>query len=157
MSNVNEKNSEIDDIVAELKESSTPSSTKNKEIIIPKITDDNVGEYIYEKTAEVIENAISAMSSMSTLIQTAADPEEIGAYTKLMQTAIKGIENLNKINIQQKQAQNNIEMKRIEADGRKNQPVLGGGNQIFIGTREEALKLPPRKIELLKDEDVIDS
>jgi hypothetical protein len=159
MENSNENYSEIDEIVKELKDSAAESSSNfiDNEINIPKIDDSNVDTYVYDKTAEIIENAVAAMKSMSRLIQTAATPEEIVAYTKLMQTAIKGIENLNKINIQQKQAKNNIEMKKIEAEGKKNQPLLSGGNNIFIGTREDALKLSPKTIKgEIIDSEIVD-
>jgi hypothetical protein len=165
MDNNSIDDSDINDIISELKDTSNNTS---KDIIVntPKITDDTVGDYIYQKSAEMLELTMSAIKDMQQLIQTAADPKEISAYAQLMNTAFKGIENLNKINIQQKQAKNNIEVKRIEAEAVKGKgnPLLGSPtgqqtNNIFIGSRDEAmqmLKNKPKKIELIEDSDIIE-
>lgn len=168
MSNTSD-NSEIDDIINELKEGAAPSVPKSTSPVeVPKITDENVGDYVYQKSAEMIELTLNAIKDMQQLIQTAADPKEIAAYAQLMSTAFKGIDSLNKINIQQKQAKNNIEVKKIEAEGKGKTPLLAGTgqqtNNIFIGSRDDAMKLlngepsrPTKKIkledaELLEDE-----
>jgi hypothetical protein len=159
-------NQDIDDIVAELKQVAAPKEFK-KDIVIPVINDDTVGDYIYQKSAEMLELTMNAIKDMQQLIQTAADPKEISAYAQLMGTAFKGIENLNKINIQQKQAKNNIEVKKIESDAKlKSNPLLASptaGNQtnnIFIGSRDEAMQLlknkPPKKIELIENTEFLE-
>jgi hypothetical protein len=158
--------SDVNDIISELKDASD-SSQKPSVINTPKITDETVGDYIYLKSAEMLELTTSAIKDMQQLIQTAADPKEISAYAQLMNTAFKGIENLNKINIQQKQAKNNIDVKRIEAEAVKGKlnPLLGTTagqqtNNIFIGSREEAMQLlknKPKKIELIEDSEIIES
>jgi hypothetical protein len=165
MDNNSIDDSDINDIISELKDTSGDSQ-KPAVINAPKITDDTVGDYIYQKSAEMLELTMSAIKDMQQLIQTAADPKEISAYAQLMNTAFKGIENLNKINIQQKQAKNNIEVKRIEAEAVKGKgnPLLGTPNgqqtnNIFIGSRDEAMQLlknKPKKIELLEDSDIIE-
>jgi len=165
MDNNSIDDSDINDIISELKDTSD-SSPKPTIIDTPKITDDTVGDYIYQKSAEMLELTMSAIKDMQQLIQTAADPKEISAYAQLMNTAFKGIENLNKINIQQKQAKNNIEVKKIEAEASKGKmnPLLGSPNgqqtnNIFIGSRDEAmqiLKNKPKKIELIEDSDIIE-
>lgn len=170
MSNTN--NSDIDDIVEELRASSVPThSAKNDPIQIPIVTDENVGNYIYQKSVEMIELALASIRSMQFLIASAADPKEITAYANLISVASKAVDNLNKINLQQKQAVNNIEVKKIEAEsrGKGGNSLLGqpnGGvqnNNIFIGSSDDAMKMlrngqsnTPKKIELL-DDDIIEN
>lgn len=165
MDNNSIDSSEINDIISELKD--TTSNLQKPSISeVPKITDDTVGDYIYQKSAEMLELTMSAIKDMQQLIQTAADPKEISAYAQLMNTAFKGIENLNKINIQQKQAKNNIDVKKIEAESSKGKfnPLLGSPagqqtNNIFIGSRDEAMQLlknKPKKIELIENSDIIE-
>lgn len=140
-------NSEIDNIVAELKAGAVPSGQKSNEPVeVPSINDENVGDYIYQKSAEMIEHTMSAIRDMQQLVQTAADPKEISAYAQLLSTAFKGIDNLNKIYLQQKQAKNNIEVKKIEAESKSKNPLLSNPNgpqtnNIFIGSPDEARKL----------------
>ena len=156
--------SEIDDIVAELKAGSIPSqSALNDPIQLPKVDDKTVGDYIYSRSVEMIELCMASIRSMQQLIATAADPKEISAYAQLIATASKTIDNLNKINLQQKQALNNIEVKKIEAEGRGKNPLLGptGGpqtNNIFIGSRDDAMKMldTPKRLRL-ESNTVIDS
>jgi len=165
MDNNSIDDSDINDIISELKETSD-TSQKPSVPNTPKITDETVGDYIYLKSAEMLELTMSAIKDMQQLIQTAADPKEISAYAQLMNTAFKGIENLNKINIQQKQAKNNLEVKRIEAEAVKGKmnPLLGSTagqqtNNIFIGSRDEAmqiLKNKPKKIELIENSDIVE-
>jgi hypothetical protein len=166
MDNNSIDDSDINDIISELKDNSNNNSQKKEIINTPQITDETVSDYIYQKSAEMLELTMSAIKDMQQLIQTAADPKEISAYAQLMNTAFKGIENLNKINIQQKQAKNNIEVKRIEAEAvkGKHNPLLGSTagqqtNNIFIGSRDEAMQLlknKPKKIELIENSDIIE-
>jgi hypothetical protein len=164
MQNNSIDDTEIEEIVMELKENSNTNSKQNN-IGVPKITDENVGDYIYQKSAEMLELTMDAIKSMQQLLQTAADPKEVSAYAQLMATAFKGIDNLNKINIQQKQAKNNIEVKRIESESKnKFNPLLPSAsgqqtNNFFIGSRDEAMQLlknKPKKIELVENTNIIE-
>jgi len=156
------QNSEIDDIIQELRDGAAEvPASKPKNIDIPRIDDDNVGDYIYQKSAEMIELSMAAIRDMQNIIQTASDPKEVSAYSQLLGTAFKGIDNLNKIFLQQKQAKNNIEVKKIEASIKSknpNVPVLpvGTQNNIFVGSPDEARKMlmgdKPKKIELESNE-----
>lgn len=146
---MSDNTSDIDEIIKELKDSSSPKSTKQPiSQPVPKVTDENVGDYIYDKSVEMIELAMQSIKDMQDLIRSAADSKEVSAYAQLLNTAFKGIENLNKINIQQKQAKNNLEVKKIEAEAKSknpNNPLLGAASQqtnnIFIGSRDEAMKI----------------
>ena len=157
-------NSEIDDIVAELKAGAVPyQSAPNDPIQIPIVDDKNVGDYVYQRSVELIELSLASIRSMQMLIATAADPKEIASYANLIAVASKTIDNLNKINLQDKQAKNNIEVKKIEAESRSKNPLLGQPNgpqtnNIFIGSPDEARKMltnPPKKIDLLENNEVI--
>lgn len=159
---MNNNTSEIDDIVKELRDGAVPSnSATNDPIQIPIVDDKNVGDYVYSRSAEIIELSISSIRSMQQLIATAADPREISAYANLISVASKAIDNLNRINIQQKQALNNIDVKKLENEGRGKLPLLGtsiGSQNIFVGSPDEARKMlnnPTKKI-LLETNQVIE-
>lgn len=153
------QNSEIDDIVAELKAGAVPTnSALNDPIQLPKVNDENVGTYIYDRSVEIIEMSLASIRSMQNLIATAADPKEIAAYANLIAVASKTIDNLNKINLQQKQALNNIEVKKIEAEARSKNPLLAQPNgpqtnNIFIGSPDEARKMLTKSSKKIQLED----
>ena len=149
--------SEIDDIVKELRDGAIPSnSALNDPVQLPIVDDKTVGDYVYSRSVEMIELGLNSIRSMQTMILTASDPKEVSAYAQLIATITKSIDNLNKIHIQQKQALNNIEVKKIEAESRSKNPLLGQPNgpqtnNIFIGSPDEARKMltnPTKKIQL---------
>ena len=163
--NATQDSNEIDDIISELKDSCAPSkNSRDFDVVVPKVNDENVGDFIYQKGAEAIEMGLAALRDMQAMIKGGNDPKEVTAYATLMGTVLRGIDNVNKINLQQKQAKNNIEVKKLDVEAKKKSgglvPELTNGtqtNNIFIGSRDEALKhfnntRTVKTIELLQNE-----
>jgi len=131
---------EIDNIIDQLKSDAVPkqiSESKQKEI--EELNDDNVSDYVYKKTAEVIEVGLQTVNNLKDLVTSGQDPREISALAQLISATTKAIDNLNKINLQTKQHKNNLEVAKVEASGNK---MLGTGpqtNNILIATRDEIM------------------
>lgn len=155
---------DIDSIVEQLKgESESSNPPENKPSEIENLTDENVSDYVYKKTAEVIETGLSAVNELKDLVISGQDPKEIAALAQLISATTKAIDNLNKINLQAKQHKNNLEVAKVEANGNK---ALGAGqqtNNILIATRDEIMnKLfdknsgkKEKPIDLIQDGDVL--
>jgi hypothetical protein len=150
-----DQDNDIDNIIDQLKYDSVPSQ-KKIEKTTPNLNDQNVGEYVYNKTAEVIEIGLAAANDLKDSVVSGQDPKEISALAQLIAATTKAIDHLNKINLQAKQHKNNLEVANIEASSNK----LGLGNigsqtnNIVIATRDEILKIqdkePRKKIELIE-------
>lgn len=131
---------EIDNIIDQLKSDAVPKQipeSKTKEI--ENLNDENVSEYVYKKTAEVIEAGLQSVNELRDLVVSGQDPREISALAQLISATTKAIDNLNKINLQTKQHKNNLEVAKVEASGNK---MLGAGpqtNNILIATRDEIM------------------
>jgi len=137
-----ENNNEIDSIIQELK--AEEIQNPNKEIIAPKnlnnITDDNVNDYVYKKSSELIDSTLNAIDYLKDTIVTGSDPKEISALSQLINSATKALDQLNKINIQNKTNKNNMEIKKMEIESNANRPMLPNTTNVLIATRDEIMK-----------------
>ena len=124
---------------------------------IQKLNDENVSEYIYNKTAQVIEMGLGAINAIKDSVVSGQDPKEISALAALINSVTKATDNLNKINLQTKQHKNNLEVAKVEANGSKAN-LLPQTTNVLIATRDEIMsKLFDKsskkdKIELIEGE-----
>jgi hypothetical protein len=151
-------NSEIDDIIDQLKSDSIPaqsSATQSQEIKSPSnLTDDNVNDYVYNKSSELVESTLGAIHSLRDNILAGSDPKEIAALSQLINSASKALDQLNKINLQNKQAKSNVEIKKMEIESNSHlSKLMPQTNNIVIATRDEIMermfdKTPSKKEKL---------
>ena len=154
---------EIDSIIQELKgdEIAPTFLTRKKEPEYERLTDDNVGEYVYKKSSELVDSTLSAVQSLKDTVLTGSDPKEIAALSTLINAATKALDQLNKINLQNKQTKSNEEMKKLEIAANSKKPVLPNTTNVLIATRDEILNQlfdkPSRREKIqLTDSDIID-
>jgi hypothetical protein len=154
---------EIDSIIQELKgdEIAPTFLTRKKEPESERLTDDNVGEYVYKKSSELVDSTLSAVQSLKDTVLTGSDPKEIAALSTLINAATKALDQLNKINLQNKQTKSNEEMKKLEIAANSKKPVLPNTTNVLIATRDEILNQlfdkPSRREKIqLTDSDIID-
>lgn len=133
--------SEIDSIIQELKaDEVTPIVNKPQQLAVENINDENVGEYVYKKSAELVESTLGAVQSLKDNILTGSDPKEIAALSQLINSATKALDQLNKINIQNKVSKSNVEIKKMEIEANINRPMLPNTTNVLIATRDEVMK-----------------
>jgi hypothetical protein len=131
---------EIDSIIDQLKADAVPAKT-----IIPEpepleeLTDENVGDYVYKKSASLVESTLGAVQALKDNVLTGSDPREISALSQLINSATKALDQLNKINIQNKQSKNNIEVKKMEIAANADRPQLPNTTNVLIATRDEIM------------------
>lgn len=134
-------NSEIDSIIDQLKAESVPKTAQTiiprTSTPVPNLTDDNVNQYVYNKTAYVIESGLDAINSLKDLVATGQDPKEISALAQLIGATTKAIDSLNKINLQIKDHKNNIEVAKLEAEGYK--ALHTNTTNVLVATRDEIM------------------
>jgi hypothetical protein len=155
-----DSSNEIDAIIDQLRGDAVPSQPKPVEKTeVENLNDDNVSDYVYKKTAEVIEVGLEAVNNLKDMVTAGQDPKEIAALAQMIGAVTKAIDNLNKINLQTKQHKNNLEVAKVEASGTKALPIGNQTNNIMIATRDEVMnKLFDRpsgkkdKLELIEGE-----
>jgi len=141
--------SDIDTLLNELSSFSFPQQSTAKSV--PRgtpthITEDNINEYILQKTGTLIDAGLGAVSDLKDFIVQGQNPDEIAALSELISSTTKAIEALNKINLQNKKAKTDKELKAIDIEGKK--AIAGSlpGNNItnntvnLVASREEIFK-----------------
>ena len=135
-----DNNSEIDSIIQELKADEAPASVKPPSVTgIDNVNDDNVGEYVYKKSSELVESTLGAVQALKDTVLTGSDPKEIAALSQLINSATKALDQLNKINIQNKQSKSNVEIKKMEIEANIARPLLPNTTNVLIATRDEIM------------------
>jgi hypothetical protein len=137
-----ESNSEIDSIINELKESAVPHNSIVSTSVEPpvNVSDENVNSYVYQKTTEIVQAGLNAITALSNNIMMGADPKEVSALASLIGATTKAIDSLNSINLQQKQATTAVELKKMDIAGKKDiVSKLPAANNILIATRDEVI------------------
>lgn len=138
----NQNDNEIDSIIDQLKADSVPNKTtiQRSNTPVENINDDNVGEYVYKKSAELVESTLGAVQNLKDNVLCGSDPKEIAALSQLINSATKALDQLNKINIQNKQSKTNVEIKKMEIEANANRPILPNTTNVLIATRDEVMK-----------------
>lgn len=140
-------NSEINDIITQLKDDSINSQPQyssrinQKKEEVKDLTDDNVNDYVYKKSGELIESTLGAIQSFRDNILAGSDPKEISALSQLINSASKALDQLNKINLQNKQSKSNLELKKLELESNSHlSKLIPQTNNIVIATRDEIMQ-----------------
>jgi hypothetical protein len=149
---------DVDNIINQLRsDNSTRTLTVPAETKKIDLSDDNVGDYVYQKTASLVDAGVNAVNDMRHLMQGGADPKELAAFAQLINAVTKSIDTLNNINLQNKHEKNAIELKKMDIAGKKDiVSNLPAANNILIATRDEVMSRifdkPKRdKLEILED------
>jgi len=158
-----DQTNDIDAIVDELRADAVTSAPKEDCMAeIQKLNDENVSDYVYQKTAQVIEMGLGAINILKDSVVSGQDPKEIAALAQLINSVTKATDSLNKINLQTKQHKNNLEVAKVEANGNK-ASLLPQTTNVLIATRDEIMtKLfdkgsKKEKMELIEGEFTKDS
>lgn len=157
--------SDIDTLLDELSSFSFPQTTTAKSVprgSSTSITEDNINDYILQKTGNLVDAGLGAVQDLKDFVVQGQNPDEIAALSELISSTTKAIEALNRINLQNKKAKTDKELKIMDIEGKKAiAGSLPGGNITnntvnLVASREEIFK---QLLNDVKDEpiEVIDS
>jgi len=111
-----------------------------------EITDDNINEFILQKASKLINTGLGAVDELKDFIVQGQNPDEIAALSELISSTTKALEALNRINLQNKKAKTDKELKMLDVESRKSIANMLPGNTItnntnvLIASREEIFK-----------------
>lgn len=131
---------DIDSIIQELKADEATLPVNIQPVTNNEVNDENVGDYVYKKSSELVESTLGAVQSLKDNVLTGSDPREIAALSQLINSATKALDQLNKINIQNKVNKSNKEIKQMEIESNANRPILPNTTNVLIATRDEIMK-----------------
>jgi hypothetical protein len=141
--------SDIDTLLDELSSFSFPQTTTAKSVprgAPTNVTEDNINDYILQKTGNLIDAGLGAVSDLKDFVVQGQNPDEIAALSELISSTTKAIEALNRINLQNKKAKTDKELKAIDIEGKRAIACSLPGNNItnntvnLVASREEIFK-----------------
>jgi len=141
--------SDIDTLLDELSSFQFPQPTTAKSVprgTPTNITEDNINDYILQKTGNLIEAGLGAVSDLKDFVVQGQNPDEIAALSELISSTTKAIEALNRINLQNKKAKTDKELKTMDIEGKKAVAGMLPGNNVtnntvnLVASREEIFK-----------------
>lgn len=141
--------SDIDTLLDELSSFSFPQTTTARSVprgTPTNITEDNINDYILQKTGNLVDAGLGAVQDLKDFVVQGQNPDEIAALSELISSTTKAIEALNKINLQNKKAKTDKELKAIDIEGRKAVAGMLPGNNVtnntvnLVASREEIFK-----------------
>jgi hypothetical protein len=149
-----DSNNEIDAIVEQLRADSIPATPQPNASSEPaeKITDENINDYVLKKSVETVEAALDAVQSLKDIVITGQNPQEIGALASLINATSKSIDNLNKLNMQNKNIKNSLKLKQMEVAAVKG--LKPPTTNVLIATRDEIMSgayKTKERVELIQD------
>jgi hypothetical protein len=144
-----ENNENIDEIIEKIN-FTEPLQEKKPET--PLLTDDNINDYIYKKSTELVESSLQAIQTIRDTVIQGINPEEINALSTLIGATNKALDTLNKINLQNKKDKTSEKLKTLELAARKEMMSkrIPSQTNVLIATREEIMKTlnGPKKPQL---------
>lgn len=141
--------SDINTLLDELSSFSFPQTTTARSVprgTPTNITEDNINDYILQKTGNLVDAGLGAVQDLKDFVVQGQNPDEIAALSELISSTTKAIEALNKINLQNKKAKTDKELKAIDIEGRKAVAGMLPGNNVtnntvnLVASREEIFK-----------------
>jgi len=112
--------SDINTLLDELSSFSFPQTTSKPVIkFSTKITEENINDYILQKTGNLVEAGLGAVEDLKDFVVQGQNPDEIAALSELISSTTKAIEALNRINLQNKKAKTDKELKTMDIEGKK--------------------------------------
>ena len=135
----------IDTLLNELSSFSLPPSKAKTFSEHNEVNDDNINEYILKRTANLIDTGISAVEDIKDYIVQGQNPDELAALSELISSTSKAIEVLNRVNLQNKKAKTDRELKTMDLQNRKEVAGMLPGNNVvnnnlIVASREEIFK-----------------
>jgi hypothetical protein len=134
----------IDDLLNELKDTKKMGTIANIRPPLPTeqpaVTDENLNEFVLQKMSLVISQGVATLEEIKNGVRQSADPEEIDAYSKLINAVASTADTLNKVNLQNKKAATAKEIKQMEIKGKSPEGLPSSSTTIVIATREEIME-----------------
>jgi predicted amidohydrolase YtcJ len=123
-----------------------PSESKNLSKAHPSLKDEDVNQYVLDKSKALIEAGVTAVQDMTPYVVQGQNPDEVAALAELMSATTKALETLNKTNLIDRKAKKDEQLKKLDIQGKKELAQLQPGNKttnnmnVLVASREEIFK-----------------
>ena len=115
-------------------------------------TKDNVEEFVLKNSSEVVNSAMNILKSFEGAVQHIQSPDEIAAYSELVNASTNALDTLNKIVLQNKKAEAAKEVKQLDIQS-KQQLQANDHKMKLMASREDIMKMMMEEKEQTIDVD----
>ena len=122
--------------LANNKQSNIQRATSSEDIA----TKDNVEEFVLRNSSEVVNSAMNILKSFEGAVQHIQSPDEIAAYSELVNASTNALDTLNKIVLQNKKAEAAKEVKQLDIYS-KQQLQANDHKMKLMASREDIMKM----------------
>jgi hypothetical protein len=145
---------QIDDFIAGLNSEDKKVVSKNYaenlegvKVEVPK-TEQEIQDFILKNSAQLATLSVKSVKDLQQVVTATGDPEQMASLASLIIAGAGAIETINKIHLQNKKAESNKDLKRLDIEGKKeiqrlkNDGYLNlpqGNTNILVATREEMI------------------
>jgi hypothetical protein len=114
---------------------------------VPK-TEQDIQDFILKNSAELATLSVKSVKDLQQVVAATGDPEQMASLASLIAAGAGAIETINKIHLQNKKAEANKDLKKLDIEGKKeiqrlkNDGYLNlpqGNTNILVATREEMI------------------
>ena len=145
---------QIDDFIAGLNSEDKEVVSKNYakdheevKVDVPK-TEQDIQDFILKNSAQLATLSVKSVKDLQQVVTATGDPEQMASLASLIAAGAGAIETINKIHLQNKKAEANKDLKKLDLEGKKelqrlkNDGYLNlpqGNTNILVATREEVI------------------
>jgi hypothetical protein len=127
----------IDDLVSQLKESN--KAVKKVEKQRTELNSDNLEAFILKTSGALIEDSLDVIANVKDYTAGAPDARESTSLAELIKAASGAIDTLNKVLLQNKKSQTQLEIKEIDVKMKQGLAVVESSTKMLL-SREELMK-----------------
>jgi len=122
---------------------------------VPK-TEQDIQDFILKNSVELATLSVKSVKNLQQVVTATGDPEQMASLASLIAAGAGAIETINKIHLQNKKAEANKDLKKLDLEGKKeiqrlkNDGYLNlpqGSTNILVATREEMMAQLTGKIK----------
>ena len=145
---------QIDDFIAGLNSEDKKVVSKNYaenlegvKVEVPK-TEQEIQDFILKNSAQLATLSVKSVKDLQQVVTATGDPEQMASLASLIIAGAGAIETINKIHLQNKKAEANKDLKKLDLEGKKElQRLKNDGylnlpqsnTNILVATREEVI------------------
>lgn len=139
-------NEDLNTLFEELSSFDITSQPKRHIQVKETLKDEEVNQYVLDKSKAIIEAGVLAVQDMSSYVVNGQNPDEITALAELMNATSKAIETLNKVNLIDRKANRDEKLKKMDIEAKKEllqmQPAnnITNNMNVLVASREDIMK-----------------
>lgn len=133
---------EIHDIVGSLVDQLKDANTVAEKARVERepLKKEDLENFVIQQSSALVQDALEMVQNMRDFIISSPSSDDVSALADLINATSGAIDNLNKINLQDKKSNTSVKLKTMDIDAKKEMQEVDNNTKL-LATREEILKM----------------